>query len=79
MADAGRRGDGCRLAPGFGCGWFVCGLGYGYKCFTDMKYKLSAEIFWPGRLKNSCRQFFGRKIVYNLTESSKSPAGCEKQ
>ena len=33
-----------------------------------MKYKLSAEIFWPGRLKNSCRQFFCRKIVYNLIQ-----------
>ena len=33
-----------------------------------MKYKLSEEIFWPDRLKNSCRQFFCRKIVYNLVQ-----------
>ena len=33
-----------------------------------MKYKLSEEIFWPDRLKNSCRQFFCRKIVYNLIQ-----------
>ena len=33
-----------------------------------MKYKLSAEIFWLGWLKNSCRQFFCRKIVYNLVQ-----------